>query len=70
MAAERIQELVAVGHTEAPEAGRMVLVLVEVERTLELEAERIPELEVEHILELEEAADHKLAGSVNNLDQH
>ena len=56
MAAERIQELVAAGHTEAPEA----------ERTLELEAERIPELEVEHILELEEAADHKLAGSVNN----
>ena len=50
----------AAGHTEAPGA----------ERTLELEAERIPELEVEHILELEEAADHKLAGSVNNLDQH
>ena len=74
MAAEHIQELVAVGHTEAPEAGRMVLVLVEVERTLELEVEHTLELEVEHTLGQEEAVGRKdprtLVDSVNNLDQH
>ena len=80
MAAERIQELVAAGHTEAPEAERMVLVLVEhtvlveVERTLELEAEHTLELEVERTLGQEEAAGRKdpctLVDSVNNLDQH
>ena len=72
MAAERIQELVAVGHTEAPEAGRMVLVLVE--HTGLVGVERTLELEVELALEQEEAAGHKdprtLADLANNLDQH
>ena len=72
MAAERTQELVAVGHTEAPEAGRMVLVLVE--HTGLVGVERTLELEVEHALGQEEAAGHKdprtLADSANNLDQH
>ena len=74
MAAERIQELVAAGHIEEQEAERTVLVLVEVERTLELEVEHTLELEVEHILGQEEAVGRKdprtLVDSVNNLDQH
>ena len=74
MAAERTQELVAVEHIEVPEAERMVLVLVEVERTLELEVEHTLELEVERTLGKEEAAGRKdprtLVDSVNNLDQH
>ena len=73
MAAERIQELVAAGHTEALEAGR-ILELVLVEHTVLVGVERTLELEVELALEQEEAAGHKdprtLADLANNLDQH
>ena len=72
MVAERIQELVAAGHTEAPEAERTVQVLVE--HTVLVGVEHTLELEVELALEQEEAAGHKdprtLADSANNLDQH